>query len=84
MLNPPGKRPAPKKVTIRTLSQQRACLALLANTFNTMLFERDRLARQFDWAARLAAAVPVKSLSYPRDHASLPAVLQAVQADLEQ
>lgn len=80
VLQPPNGRS--RRVAITPLPRRRACLALIANTFNPVIMERERLARQFDWAARLAAAVPVKLLSHPDDPARLPAVVEAIQADL--
>jgi len=71
-----------RHVAIRRLSQQRACLTLIANTFNPVITEPSRLARQFEWAAKLARAIPVKSLSYPRGLPLLPDVLAAIHADL--
>ena len=71
-----------RQVTIAPLSPRRSCLALIANTFNPVIMERERLTRQFHLAARLAAAVPVKLLSYPDDPARLPEMVEAVQADL--
>jgi hypothetical protein len=41
-----------------------------------------RLARQFDLAARVAAAVPVKTLEYPRGLGRLAAVRAAIEADV--
>lgn len=82
VLRPPSQRRPCKQVAIRSLSPRRACLALIASTFNCVITEPARLARQFDWAAELAAAVPVKSLSYPRSLTHIPAVLAAIQKDL--
>jgi hypothetical protein len=82
VLRPPAARRAPKHVAIRSLTRRAACLALIANTFNTIITDPARLARQFAWAARLAGAVPVKSLSYPRRLTHIPAVLAAIQKDL--
>ena len=82
VLRPPAPSHALKHVTIRPLAQRQACLDLIANTFNTIMTEPARLARQFNWAARLAATVPVKSLSYPRSLTHIPAVLAAIQKDL--
>ncbi len=83
-LRPPASGRALTRVTIRPLAQRQACLDLIANTFNTIMTEPARLARQFNWAARLAAAVPVKSLSYPRSLTHIPAVLAAIHKDLTQ
>jgi len=85
VLRPPA--PAhrrPRQATIRPLSRRQACLALIANTFNTVITEPARLARQLDRAAELASVVPVKSLSYPRRLSHIPAVLAAIRKDLAQ
>lgn len=82
VLRPPGPGVNGRCVTIRSLSQRRACLELIANTFNPVVVERSRLARQFSLAARLARQIPLRSLSYPRDLARIPEVLEAVRSDL--
>jgi hypothetical protein len=82
VLQPPITRYSPALVTIGPLSPRQACLELIASTFNTIITEPARLARQFAWAAQLASAVPVKSLSYPRRLAHIPAVVVAIHKDL--
>ena len=82
VLRPPSRRRQSDRVTIRRLSQRRAMLQLITNTFNHMVEDPDRLSRQFIQAGRLSRTVPVKSLSYPRDLSRLPAVLEAIQSDL--
>ena len=82
VLQPPAPSRASRPVAIRPLTPHRACLDLIANTFNTIMTEPARLARQFKWAARLATAVPVKSLSYPRNLSRIPAVMATIQKDL--
>lgn len=82
VLQPPIIRRSPARVTINPLSPREACLELIANTFNTIITDPARLARQFSWAAQLAGTVPVKSLSYPRRLTHIPAVLAAIQKDL--
>ena len=84
VLGQPASRPPSTQVTIRTLPLRRACLKLIANTFNTVITDQARLARQFNWAAQLASTVPVKSLSYPRRLSHIPAVLAAIHKDLAQ
>jgi hypothetical protein len=69
-------------VTVRTLSPRRAFVELTRNTFNACVLDAARLGRQFDLAARVAAAVPVKTLAYPRGLYRLAAVRAAVEADL--
>lgn len=81
-LRPETARSTRKKVSIRTLSQRQIVLAVMANTFNARLQEPDRLTRLFALAGRIAAGVPVKSLSYPRDLTRLPEVVEAVRTNL--
>lgn len=82
VLSSPVASPKRRRVTIRRLSRRRACLTLIANAFNLVVTDPSRLARQFGWAAAVAATVPVKSLAYPRDLSQLPSVLGALYADL--
>ena len=70
------------RVTIRRLSQRRAFLALLRNTYNRDVIEAERLMRQFTLATRVTSTVPIKLLSYPRALTSLPAVCEAILSDL--
>jgi hypothetical protein len=67
---------------IRRLSQRRAFLELLRNTFNPVIIERQRLQRQFRMATLVASKVPIKLLCYPRTLASLPSVREAILSDL--
>lgn len=84
VLQPPALGRTRKGVIIRPLAQRQACLDLLANTFNTIMTEPARLARQFKWAGRLARTVSVKSLSYPHGLAHIPAILATIRKDLAQ
>ena len=79
----PGRRPAPQRPTIRTLSPARAFPRILAATPGHYAYERDRLARQLTFASALAARIPVKTLSYARDPNQLELVRDAVLADVE-
>ncbi len=81
MLRPATARTAPG-VVIRTLSPRRAFVELVRNTFNMAVDEPSRLERQFALATRLALAVPVKSLSYPRKIGMLAKAREAILADL--
>jgi len=71
-----------EKVTIRRRSKRQACMDLVANTFNSAIRTPGRLEQQFALATRLATTIPVKSLSYQRQFARLPKVVEAVRADL--
>jgi hypothetical protein len=81
VLKPPANTRGPR-ITIRALSARRAFVELTKNTFNAVVVAPERLKRQFGLASRLAVRVPVKSLSFPRAVARLPAVRQAVLSDL--
>lgn len=69
-------------VVIRALSARGAFLALLHNTFNPVVDDPARQARLFLWAARLAASVPIRSLSYPRRLNALPLVTRAIRDEI--
>jgi hypothetical protein len=71
-----------RDVAIRSLSRRQALLALIANTFNTVIIEPARLARQLDAAAALVAGVAVKALAVPRGLERLLDVREAIRADL--
>jgi len=82
VLTPPAAGLRSKKVTIRRLSQRRAFLSLLRNTFNTKVTEPERLKRQFTFFKQIVSKVPIKTLSYPRSLKSLPSVREAILNDL--
>ena len=72
----------PARVSIRRMKERRAFLAITRNTFNPVVAGQQRLLQHFDLATRVAAAIPVKSLTYPRRLEELPQVVDAIQADL--
>jgi hypothetical protein len=82
VLAAPRAEPRSGRIAMRRLSPRRACVALLRHTFNSRVVDTDRLQRQFALATGVAAAVPVKLLSYPRDLSLLASVRDAVVADL--
>ena len=71
-----------RNVTIRRLSERRAFLVLVRNTYNGDVTGTARLTRQLAVNAGLAQRVPVKLLSFPHQLAQLPAVHAAVLSDL--
>jgi hypothetical protein len=81
LLTPPRPRAQSDRVTIRRVSQRTGFMALLRNTFNAQVTDRDRLERQFKQASRLVSAVPIKSLSFPRHSSMLPTVRDMILAD---
>ncbi|MBI2818959.1 MAG: hypothetical protein HYX73_03185 [Acidobacteria bacterium] len=70
-------------IRIRRLPPRRALMALIQNSYNDWLDEPARLHLQFVQYARIAFHVPVKRLSYPRRLDALPAVRDAILADLK-
>jgi hypothetical protein len=82
VLSPPSAAAGLSRVTIRRLSQRAACLALLRNTFNTVIVDTVRLSQQFALAARVAGALPIKTVSYPRLFRDIGAVRDAILADM--
>jgi len=81
VLSPPA-RSRGSRINIRTLSPRRAFVEMVKNTFNAVIVDPERLRRQFALATRLAASVPIKTLSYPRTLMRLPTVREAVRSDL--
>jgi hypothetical protein len=67
---------------IEPLARSDALLEIVRATFNTMVVDRARLARQFRFARDVAARIPVKRLDVPRGLSLLPAVRRAVLNDL--
>jgi hypothetical protein len=82
VLQPPSERSRVQNVSIGNLRPGEAQIALIANAFNTRITTPDRLTRQFHQAARLAAGIPIKSLSYPQDLEQLPDVVKAIRSDM--
>ena len=70
-------------VRIETLSPRRSFLEFVKNTFNYRVVNSDRLERQFNETARVVSVAPVKKISYPRVLNHLPAVRDAILADLD-
>jgi hypothetical protein len=70
------------RISIRSLSAQRAFVELIKNTFNAVIVESQRLERQFGLFTRLASWVPVRSLSYPRDLRRISQVRDSILREL--
>jgi hypothetical protein len=81
-LREPATKFSSVRIAVRRMSRRRACLKLLANTFNSSVAGPARLHRQLVFASEVAGSIPVKSLSYPRRLGSLPALRDAILADL--
>jgi len=81
VLTRPPRAGAGGPVRVRRLSPREAFARIVANTFNPVVDERARLGRLLQRAAWLAPRVPVRALTFPRELATLPAVLRMVLAD---
>jgi hypothetical protein len=81
-LLPPGSKVRGNAVRIAALPPRESFLALVRNTFNYRIINPARLERQFEAATRVVSLMPVKKVSYPRILAGLPAVRDALLADL--
>ena len=71
-----------QQIRIAVLSPRESFLELVKNTFNYRIVNRDRLERQFKETTRVVSVTPVKKISYSRVLAHLPAVRDAILADL--
>jgi hypothetical protein len=83
MLVPATRVRTRDRVCIRQPASPAAFLSLVRNTFNTVITDPERLKQQFAWAMDIAARVPIRLLSYPRDLKLLPQVREAVLKDLQ-
>lgn len=81
VLAPPQEMRRQRRVRIEPLPAREAFVALLTNTFNYLIADRDRLRRQVQQTTQFLDAVPVKKLSYPRLFRRLPEVREAILAD---
>ena len=70
------------RILIRRLLGRSSFLPIVQNTFNDTVLHSDRLKQQFAFAARLASVIPIKRLSYPKRLDLLPAVADAILADV--
>jgi hypothetical protein len=70
--------PRDERVAVEPLSPQAACLAMTRNSFQLDLGDHANLERLFAQAAQASRTLPVLALTYPRDYAVLPAVIDHV------
>lgn len=71
-----------QEIKIGSLTPLQSLMNVVSFTHNGELSNSDRLSRQLDAAQRLIAAVPVRSLAYPRILTSLNAVRDAILEDI--
>lgn len=71
-----------QSIRIAALPPRESFMAVVQNTFNSRIVHSARLERQFRQTARVVGTMPVKKVSYPRVLGQLPAVRDAILADL--
>lgn len=77
-----GDTRVPDGPAVVDLSPRDALLDVVSATFPLDTSDREMLARHFRFMTRVASEVPVKRLRVPSDLAMLPAVREAILADL--
>jgi hypothetical protein len=85
VLDPPSgsrKAAASRGISLTQLSGAEGLIEVVRAAFNLLVDDRDRLARHFAFASRIASAIPLRRLEYTRTFRQLPAVCDAVLADL--
>ncbi|MGH7782080.1 MAG: hypothetical protein ACREQR_19865 [Candidatus Binataceae bacterium] len=82
VLEPPRESRRKQGIRLVPLVPRQAFLELLKNTFNYWHIPPDRLQRQFSEASRLANMVPFAKLCHSRVVRELPAVRDAILADV--
>ena len=81
LLGAPGEAPACDEVRIEPAAGQAAMMAILSGAFNLDPCDPDTMTRTFShagWALTAGQGLRVHHLRYPREHAKLPQVLQAL------
>lgn len=67
---------------VGAISPREAFMILLASGFRLDITDHRMLARQFNFFERVASIVPVRCLRIPEDFSALPAIREAILADL--
>ncbi len=67
---------------VQPISGREAFMSLVTSAFRLDIADRKELARQFDFFERVASLVPMRSLRVAADFSALPAVREAIFADL--
>jgi hypothetical protein len=78
VLPAPDERRSSTSIEVRPLSRPALFQAVLKNSFNVTILTSERLGRQFEYAAAIAAAVDGFELRYPDGVQHLPLVRRAI------
>lgn len=71
-----------RRIEVTNVAPLEAAMRLLGNMYIADALRGERAARALAAAAGLAASVPVRRLAYPRAYATLPALREAIIADV--
>jgi hypothetical protein len=76
------RAPGRERARSEPVTRAAAVIEIVRAAFNLLRTDRDRLVRQFTFASRLVATIPVRRLRVPRDLAALPGVCAVVEREV--
>jgi len=83
VLAPPEEVGDRSSITMTPLFPRDALMELVKHAYRLDIADRQALGQEFEILARVAALLPLYRLSFPRDFSLLPAVRDAILADLK-
>jgi hypothetical protein len=84
LLSPPREVSRKQRIRVTSLTARETFMALASGTFNYLLTGSERLERQYTECLHVGSLVPARRISHPRVLSLLPAVREAILADLVQ
>ena len=82
IVDPPETESGAKGRIVEAIPDREAFMSLITSVYRLDVTDRTVLARQFEFCERVASLVPVRNLRVPEDFSALPAVRDAIFADL--
>ena len=82
VLSPPREVNRKQRIGLTPLTTKQTFIALVRYTFNSLITGSERLERQYAECLGVASQVPARRISHPRVLSMLPAVREAILADL--
>lgn len=83
VLAPPDELGGTREIRISPLTKRGALMELVKQTYRLDINDRTKLRKEFLWLTEAAALPLFYSLAFPRDVALLPAVQEAILADVK-
>ncbi len=71
------------EIRIRRLKPQEAAISLIKSSHNLIMQDPARLRAQMAFASELARAVPIRSVSFPRDFRKIPTLREKLLKDIQ-